>query len=44
MPSLFLDIALDGVVLCDPEGYASERLESLRKLIEKKGLVSQNRP
>jgi len=36
--SLMLDIALDGIVLDDPEGYATERLAALRKLIERKGL------
>lgn len=41
LPSLFLDIALDGIVLYDPEEYMSERLKNLRKLIEKKGLHRQ---
>ena len=38
LTSLMLDIALDGVVLDDPEGYATGRLEALKKLIERKGL------
>jgi uncharacterized protein len=38
LTSLMLDIALDGIVLDDPEGYASERLAALNKLIERKGL------
>jgi predicted nucleotidyltransferase len=38
LTSLMLDIALDGVVLDDPEGYAAEQLARLRKLIESKGL------
>lgn len=38
LTSLMLDIALDGIVLDDPEGYATERLAALRRLIERKGL------
>lgn len=38
LSSLMLDIALDGVVVYDPEGYAARRLAGLRKLIEKRGL------
>lgn len=33
-----LDIALDGIVLDDPEGYATGRLEALKKLLARKGL------
>ena len=36
--SLMLDIALDGIVLDDPEGYATAQLTRLRKLIASKGL------
>jgi hypothetical protein len=36
--SLMLDIALDGIVLDDPQGYATERLEALKELLESKGL------
>jgi predicted nucleotidyltransferase len=36
--SLMLDIALDGVVLDDPGGYATAKLALLRRLIEIKGL------
>jgi hypothetical protein len=36
--SLMLDIALDGIVLDDPQGYITERLEALRELLESKGL------
>ncbi len=36
--SLMLDIALDGVVLYDPEGYAAHRLAALKRLITNRGL------
>jgi hypothetical protein len=38
LSSVMLDIALDGVVLDDREEYATDRLEALKKLIERKGL------
>ena len=38
LPDLYLDIALDGVVLHDTDGYMTERLEFLRALIRRKGL------
>jgi predicted nucleotidyltransferase len=38
LSSLMLDIALDGLVLDDPKGYATGRLGALKKLIERKGL------
>lgn len=38
LPGLYLDIALDGVVLYDTDGYMAGRLESLRALIRRKGL------
>ncbi len=38
LTSLMLDIALDGVVLYDREGYAERRLAALRRLIERRGL------
>ena len=38
LPSLFLDIALDGVVLYDTDGYITRRLAGLRRLIEQRGL------
>jgi hypothetical protein len=38
LPALYLDIALDGIVLYDPEGYAQEKLAQLRALIGEKGL------
>ncbi len=38
LPDLYLDIALDGVILHDPDGYMAERLGYLRALIRRKGL------
>ena len=38
LTSLFLDIALDGIVLYDTGGYVTERLADLKRLIEKQGL------
>lgn len=43
LPSLYLDIALDGVILYDPQGYAQARLQRLRRLIEAKGLKREKR-
>jgi len=36
--AVYLDIALDGVVLYDPEAYVAARLARLRQLIEARGL------
>jgi predicted nucleotidyltransferase len=38
LPDLYLDIALDGVILYDTGDYVAERLEYLRALIRRKGL------
>jgi len=38
LSSLMLDIALDGIVLYDPEGYAAQRLTALQRLITTRGL------
>lgn len=38
LPPVFLDIALDGVVLYDAQGYMAKRLAALRRLIRKQGL------
>ena len=40
---LFLDIAVDGIVLFDPRGYLSRKLEAIRRLIERKGLIREKR-
>jgi predicted nucleotidyltransferase len=41
LPSLYLDIALDGMILHDPRGYAAERLGAVQRLIERSGLYRQ---
>lgn len=41
VPSLYLDIALDGRILYDPAGYAAERLMTLRRLIGEAGLYRE---
>lgn len=38
LPSLYLDIALDGQILYDQRRYAAGRLADLRRLIERAGL------
>lgn len=38
VPSLYLDIALDAVVLFDPQGYLQDRLAKLREQIARLGL------
>jgi predicted nucleotidyltransferase len=38
LSSLFLDIALDGIVLYDLQGYMAKRLARLRRLIQSEGL------
>ena len=38
LPALFLDIALDGIVLHDSDGYLHGKLAQLRRLIGAKGL------
>src|SRR5437868_5339909 len=42
LPSLYLDIALDGEILYDPVGYASARLNVIRRIIEKVGLYREH--
>jgi len=38
LPALYLDIALDGVVLYDTGGYMGRRLAYLRELLRRRGL------
>ncbi|MBM3135334.1 MAG: nucleotidyltransferase domain-containing protein [Chloroflexi bacterium] len=38
LPALFLDIALDGIVLYDVDNYMAKRLTGLKRLLEKRGL------
>jgi predicted nucleotidyltransferase len=39
--SLHLDIALDGQILHDPQGYAAEKLSALRRVIDRSGLYRE---
>ncbi|HEC35029.1 MAG TPA: nucleotidyltransferase domain-containing protein [Anaerolineae bacterium] len=41
LSSLYLDIALDGIVLYDPDDYMTRRLAGLRRLIEERGLYRE---
>ena len=43
LPSFYLDIALDGIILYDTDRYIAERLAHLRQLIEAKGLQREQR-
>ncbi|MBA3472010.1 MAG: nucleotidyltransferase domain-containing protein [Rubrobacter sp.] len=38
LPDLYLDIALDGVILHDTDDFMAERLRALKALIRRKGL------
>ena len=38
LPSLFLDVALDGVILYDTDNYVREKLADLRQFIQRQGL------
>lgn len=38
LPALYLDIALDAIVLYDPKGYLQQRLECVREQIERLSL------
>jgi len=38
LASLFLDVALDGIILYDSQSYMAERLARLRRLIQEQGL------
>lgn len=38
LPDLYLDIAVDGILLYDTDGYMVHRLRSLKALIQRKGL------
>lgn len=41
LPALWLDIALDGVVLHDTEGYVTARLAKLKQLMQRHGLIRE---
>ncbi|MBK8432566.1 MAG: hypothetical protein IPL28_15285 [Chloroflexi bacterium] len=40
VPSLFLDIALDGLILYDKQNYAHNHLHYLRQLLRKRGYLA----
>jgi len=44
VPAFYLDIAIDGQVLYDPSGYATERFAQLRRTIERAGLHRERTP
>lgn len=44
LPAVYLDIALDGVILYDPAAYAAERLSKLRRIMDKTGLYRERVP
>lgn len=41
LSSLMLDIALDGIVLYDPERYVTQRLAAVKRLITNRGLYRE---
>ena len=43
LPSLYLEIALDGLILYDPKEYAAVQLLKLRRLIQAKDLRREKR-
>ncbi len=43
LPALFLDIALDGIILDDTDNYMSGRLARLRELMREGGLYREQR-
>lgn len=44
LPSLYLDIALDGRILYDRQNYAAQKLAALRRLIQRVGLYRERTP
>ncbi|MGB9722166.1 MAG: nucleotidyltransferase domain-containing protein [bacterium] len=42
-PSLYLDLALDGVILFDKDGYTHAKIVQIRKLIDEAGLVREKK-
>ncbi len=38
LPSFFLDVAVDGIILHDTDNYAGERMANLRQFIRRQGL------
>jgi uncharacterized protein len=44
LTSWYLDVAVDGKILYDPKGYAAQRLEQVRRIINRAGLRRQRTP
>jgi uncharacterized protein len=44
VPSLYLDIALDGRIMYDPRGYVAKRLATLQRIMHKRGLGRERTP
>ncbi len=44
LASLYLDIAIDGIILYDPRGYAATKLARIRELIKEAGLFREAVP
>jgi len=42
LPSLYLDIALDGIILYDTDQYSRQKFNQLKAIIHKKGLQRAN--
>ena len=43
-PSFYLDLALDGVILYDPDGYMESKLRRIREIIKETGLIRERIP
>lgn len=41
LPALYLDIAIDGVLLYDSNGYAQKKVQQVKTIIRRKGLQRQ---
>jgi predicted nucleotidyltransferase len=44
LPSIYLDVAIDGEILYDPVGYARDRLSRVRRIIARCGLYREHTP
>jgi len=44
LPEIYLDIALDGQILLDRDGYAAGRFAELRRIMDKSGLYRERTP
>lgn len=42
-PPLYLDLAVDGIVLFDPQGYMKKKLEAIKGIIQQAGLWRSRR-